>query len=309
MIAKVGKLEIVRSSHVKFKIASALWWIVRFIIIFGLGFIILKPIIGKILLSFMNPDDLLDNTVKLYPKTPSTYYWRFALNNLYLPKSFINTLVLSLSIGLIQVASSTSIGYGLARFKFRGRGIAFIFVIIIMLVPYQVISIAQYLGFVYFGIGPFKVNLSDTFIPLYILAFTGLGVKEGLYIYLMRENFRSLPADLEDASYIDGAGVIRTFFQIMIPNARTMMITVFLFSFCWQWTDTTYSSLYLMDVKILSNVVQELYVRHGVFYDTMGTIIARSAASIFVMLPLLGLFGVCQRTFVKSIARAGLSNV
>ena len=304
-----SKIANIHSAHVKYKILSVFWWIIRFIIIFGVGFIILKPIIGKVLLSFMHPEDLLDNTVKLYPKTPSTYYWRFALNNLHLPKSFVNTLVLSLTIGIIQVVSSTMIGYGLARFKFRGRGIAFFFVIVIMLVPYQVISISQYLGFVYFGVGTFTLNLSDSFIPLYILAFTGLGVKEGLYIYLLRENFRSLPGDLEDASYIDGAGVMRTFLSIMVPNARTMMVTVFLFSFCWQWTDTTYSSLYLLDVKVLSNVVQELYVRHGVFYDTMGTIITRSAASIFIMIPLLGLFGVCQRMFVKSIAQAGMSNV
>lgn len=100
-------------------------------------------------------------------------------------------------------------------------------VIVIMLVPYHVISIAQYLGFVYFGVGSFTINLTDSFWPSLILAFTGLGIKEGLYIYLLREFFKSLPAELEEAAYIDGAGTIRTFFQVMLPNARTMMMTVF----------------------------------------------------------------------------------
>lgn len=292
----------------KRRAVTLIWAVLRFVIIFGLGFIILKPMIGKVLMSFMDPQDLLDNTVRLIPRNPSLYYWKIAIDKLNINETIKNTLVLSLSIALIQTVSCTLIGYGLARFRFRGRGLAFAFVIIIMLVPYQVISIAQYLSFVNFGIGSFTVNLSDSYIPLYILAFTGLGVKEGLYIYLLRENFRSLPADLEDAAYIDGAGVPRTFFQIMLPNVRTMITTVFLFSFCWQWTDDTYSTQYLIDLRIFANTMQEVVVRHGVFNDDTGTMIARGCASLFIMLPLLILFVFCQRSFVKSISKSGLAN-
>ncbi len=280
--------------------------LLRFVVIFGLGFIILKPLIAKTLLSFMGSKDFLDNTVRLIPHHPSLYYWKQALEKIYLPGSLVRTILLSLSIGAIQVVSCTMVGYGLARFRFRGRGLAFVFVIVIMLVPYQVLSIAQYQSFVNFRIGSFQ--MVDTFLPLYILAFTGLGVREGLYIYLMRENFRSLPASLEDAAYIDGAGVLRTFWEIMLPNARIMMVTVFLFSFCWQWTDQTYSTLYLFDTKIFANVMSDVMVRHGVFLDNTGTLAARSAASLFMMLPLLVLFVLCQRVFVKSISRAGLAN-
>ena len=271
----------------------AVYGLLRFIIIFGL--------------SFMNPADLLDNTVKLLPKHPSVYYWSEAMSQMFLPRSIINSFLLAFSIALIQTFTSTVVGYGLARFKFRGRGIAFAFVIVMLLVPYQVISIAQYQSFV--NIKLFSLEIVDTFIPLYILAFTGLGVKEGLYIYLLRENFKALPQSLEEAAYIDGSGVFKTFLSIMLPNAKTIMITVFLFSFCWQWTDNTYSSLYLIDTRVLSNSVGQIIIRNAALVDHVGTNISRCAASLFVAAPLIGLFVLCQKFFVKSIAQAGLSNV
>ena len=102
------------------KAAMGVYSAVRFLIIFGLGFIILKPIISKLLLSFMSPGDLLDNTVSQIPKHWSLYYWRFAAKGLHLPQSLINTVLLSFSISLIQVAVCTLIGFGLGRIKFKG---------------------------------------------------------------------------------------------------------------------------------------------------------------------------------------------
>lgn len=280
--------------------------ILRFIIVFGIGFIILTPIINKLLLSFMSKADLLDNTVRLIPREWSLFYWKEALSQMHLPKSFINTLVLSLLISVIQTFSCACVGYGLARFKFKGRGLAFTFVIIMLLVPYQVISIAQYQSFVDLKIGAW--HLVDSFVPQLILAFTCLGIKEGLYIYLMRENFKSLSVTLEEAAYIDGAGVFYTYFNIMLPNTKTMLTTIFLFSFCWQWTDTTYTSLYLRDTKVLSNTLRSIFIENGNTADPVATSIAQCAGTLFVMIPLIILFFFCQRNFVKSISQVGLSN-
>ena len=287
---------------------SLLLSLLRFLLVFGLAFIILKPFIYKILMALISPDDLLDSTVQLIPRHPSLYYWKVALEGMNLAKAGVNTVLLSLSIGLIQVIACTMIGYGLGRFRFKGANLAFVMVIIIMMVPQQVISIVQYLGFVYFGIGNMTVSLVDSFIPLYILSFTGLGIKEGLYIYLMREFFRSIPKDLEEAAYIDGAGSIRTFISIMLPNARTMMVTVFLFSFCWQWTDTVYSSLYFSELPVFANTIEGIYVRVGLALDPIGSAIAQNAAAMLIIIPLLALFMVCQKSLVKSIAVSGMAN-
>lgn len=292
----------------KKRVAMGVYSIIRFIIIFGLGFIIMKPIISKILLSFMSPEDLLDNTVSQVPKNWSLHYWKFAVKGLHLSESLVNSFLLSFSIAIIQVAVCTLIGYGIGRIKFKGAKIAFIFVILIMMVPTQTINIAQYLTFVYFKVGPMTLNLSDSFWPLYILAFTGLGIKEGLYIYLLKEQFAAMPKDLEEAAYIDGAGIFTTFFRVMVPNALTTMMTVFLFSFCWQWTDTTYSGLYFTNLRVLANSIADVQIKSGLSWDSAGTLIARNAASLVIMLPLVVLFVFCQRFFVQSVSRSGLSN-
>lgn len=254
----------------------------------------------------MGQNDALIETVRLFPQNPSFYFWEYALKHLNLPESLLNTLTLSLLVALIQTVSCTLIGYGLARFRFRGRGIAFAFVIILMLVPFRVINIPQYQSFANMNIGSFQVL--DTFLPILILSFTGLGLKEGLYIYLLRESFVALPGSLEEAAYIDGAGVFGTFFRVMLPNVLTIAVTTFLFSFCWAWTDTVYTPLYLTDTKVFANSLNDVVVRIAAGVDTTSTLYARCAAILFIMIPLFGLFAVCQRFFVQSISQAGLAN-
>ncbi len=287
-----------------------IWRTVRFIIVFGLAFIILKPFIYKILMASMSPEDLLDSTVKLIPKHFSTYYWKVALEGLEFSKTGWLTFFMSASVGVIQTFICSMIAYGLARFRFRGNKLAFAAVIVIMMIPPQVYSIAQYLRFTNFnyGIGGFALNLTDSLVPLYILAGTGLGLKEGLYIYLMRSFFMSLPKDLENAAYIDGASPIGTFFRVILPNAKTLLVTVFLFSFAWQWTDVSYPALYFSEFAVLATKIPTIYIRIGLSADPLGSNIAQNAAGMLAMVPLLILYAFSQRALIQSIVRTGSAN-
>lgn len=259
----------------------------------------------------MSPEDLLDSTVKYVPKHPSAYYWKFAWERLDILKSGFLSLALSLVSATIQVMVSTMVGYGLARFKFKGRNIAFIMVITILLVPAQVYGIPQYLNFRYFGIGDWNVNLIDNVLPVFLLAFGCLSTKQCLYIYLMREFFKDLPRDLENAAYIDGASIGRTFLTIVLPNAKNMMITIFLFAFCWQWTDTEFSTLYFTSKTTLPmRVLGSYMVIKGQVSSTdpLGTAIARAAATIIIIIPIVILSTFCQKFLVRSISRSGMAN-
>ena len=287
------------------------WSFFRTVLIFGLCFIILYPFLVKILASFMSPEDLLDSTVKYIPKNPSMYYWKFAWKRLDIAKSGLLSLALATISAIIQVMVSTMVGYGLARFDFKGRNIAFVMVIIILLVPSQVYSVPQYLNFRYFGIGDLNVNLIDSVIPVFLLSLGCLSTKQCLYIYLMREFFRDLPRDLENAAYIDGASIGRTFFNIVLPNAKGMMITVFLFAFCWQWTDTEFSSMYFSSKTTLPmRIISSYMIVKGQVSSTdmLGTAIARAAATIIVILPVVILAAFCQKFLVRSISRSGMAN-
>lgn len=107
-------MSAVRRIPLKQRVPGLLLSLIRFVIIFGLAFIILKPFVYKILMAFMSPDDLLDSTVRLVPRHFSLYYWKTALEGLNLGQTLRNTGLLSLLVGVIQVASCTMIGYGLA---------------------------------------------------------------------------------------------------------------------------------------------------------------------------------------------------
>ncbi len=290
------------------KVSGIIFSIVRFVIIFGLAFIILKPIVSKVFMSFMSPADMLDNTVNMVPKTPSLYYWKAAVKGLSLGQTIPNTALLSVGVAAIQVISCTLVGYGLARFKFKLNGFFFLCVILLMLVPVQTISTAQFLNFAFFNLGFKTVNITNTFWPIYLMAIGCTGIKNGLYIYLMKAQFESIPYELDEAACIDGAGVWQTFWRVMLPNAKTTMITVFLFSFSWQWTDELYAHLYYPNTVIFSNYIDRVSVAFANTGDSVGTLIARSAGTLLIMLPVLVMFAFCQKFLVQSISRAGLAN-
>ena len=144
-----------------------------------------------------------------------------------------------------------------------------------------------------------------------------MGFKNGLYIFLMRQCFRGIPRELEEAAYIDGSGVFRTFRQIVLPSVRPMMITIFLLSFVWQWTETNYASLLLTTrvpllatkLQALSGVLTDIYkandgtmnfISHGF------TSICNSTGSVFLIAPLVLVYLFCQRYFIEGIERSGI---
>ena len=154
---------------------------------------------------------------------------------------------------MLDVFSCAIAGYGFARFDFWGKKALFVLVIFTMVVPTQTLVLPLYMRWRYadFGgiVGLFNeqgfVNLIGTLWPLIIPAALAMGVRSGLYIFIYRQFFINLPVALEDAAYIDGAGPYRTFFSIMLPNIKNAIITVFLFSFVWNWGEYYLSKQFL----------------------------------------------------------------
>lgn len=297
--------------YVKRKAAALILSFFRFLLIFGLCYLILKPFVIKILVSFMSPEDLTDVTVVMIPRNWSTFFWKHAWKALDVAHAGLLSMQTSVASGVIQVIICSLVGYGLGRFEFPGKKLALIFVIATMLVPPQVYRISQYMQFRYFNIFGFEINLIDTAGPMVILSLFGLGLKQGLYIYLMRSFFIGLPKDLESAAYIDGASVFRTFISVILPNARTIIATVFLFSFCWQWTDISFSSAFFSSANTLASRVTSPYmnvITSGSAVDAVGTALAQRTAVLIIILPLLLLFVLCQKSLTQSITTSGLAN-
>lgn len=286
------------------RLKMAGWAIVRFVIVFGLCFVILYPLLLKLLNALMSPEDFIDPTVRYIPRELTTYYIEKAWNQMQFLRSAATTLMLSLVVSVLQLLVCTIAGYGFARFQFKGRALLFGAVMFTLLVPPHTIMTSLFMNFRFFNVFGFQMNLIDTFWPFLILSATGLGLKNGLYIYLMRQFFTGMPKELEEAAYMDGSGPMRTFFRIMLPNSVPMLITVFVFSFSWQWTDTFYSSLFFNNLMTLSKAL--LANIQFVQTDPIEYSVLRNTGGLLIIAPLLLIFVVAQRKLIQGIERSGL---
>ena len=153
-------------------------------------------------------------------------------------------------------------------------------------------------------------NLNNTYWPLIILSITGLGFKNGLYVFMLRQFFMGVPNELEESAYIDGSGTGRTFLQIILPLSVPMMITVFLFAFSWQWTDDFYTTLFFTTNKtvLMPQVVdiprslETNYPGQNLYYAAI-----RNTCGLLIILPLIIMYLFCQNFLVQGIERSGLT--
>jgi multiple sugar transport system permease protein len=293
----------------------------RVILLFGLCFLILQPLLDKLSVSFMDEQDLYDGTVTSVPRhfTFGNYRLAGALLN-YWPSLFQSLFIMTVSAAL-QVSACALAGYGFARFKFPLKNFWFICVILTIIIPPQTIIASLYLNFRFFDIlGIIRlikgkpVDMLNSFAGYWLLSATGMGLKSGLYIFMLREYFRGVPKELEEAAWVDGCGKLKTFIRIMLPDAAPMLTSCFLFSFVWQWTDAQYAPLFLRANKILSNGLSGLTDRITQWW--WSNVQAEPPLAVIQMLtatgtlmfiaPLALLYLVAQRSFVESLSQTGI---
>ena len=305
--------------------------VLRFIFMLGISFVILYPFIARIAGSFMTYEDVIDSTVAIIPKNPTLEIYKAIIAENHYFEALLNTVLLSLFCAVIQTIISCLIGYGVAKFKFKGNKIIMALVIFTMIVPHNALSLSMrqhFSSFDLFNIVTWgndglielifgePLYLSNTFAPYVILSFGGLAFKNGLYIYLMRQFFKGVPDELEESAYVDGSGVFRTFFQIIIPLSVPMMITIFLFSFSWQWTDEFYVSLFrstrfgdeghvYMMPDVYQNIPQAIakdnMAGSKIYYNVI-----QNTGGMMIIMPLIVLYLFCQKYLVQGIERSGL---
>ena len=295
----------------------------RFILLFGLCFMIIQPILNKISVSFMTEEDLYDPVVVNIPAHFTTENYTLSAEIMSYKEAFKNSMIISLTIAILQVTVCTLVGYGFARYDFPLKNLLFGCVLLMIVVPPQVISTSLYLHFRFFDfLGIIKlitgsaINLRGSVLPYYMMSAGCVGLKNGLYIYLIRQFFRNIPKELEEAAYVDGCGTLKTFFVIMLPDAKPILTSCFLFAFVWQWTDGLYSSMFLGTTKLVSTslsrivdslgafIMRELGIQTSVSVAYSNCIL--STGTLMIILPLIILYLFAQRGFVESLSSTGI---
>ena len=309
------KIKYLRSGF----LVSVLFKLARFLLLLGIAYVILMPFFTKISSSFMSGEDFVDVTVKLIPKYPTLDTYKAIIKDNGYFQALFNTVLLSLMCAIIQTFICALIAYGFAKFKFKGNGLLFGIVILTMVVPHQTLQFSLFMRFRYFDfLGLLNIfnlipvptaNMSNTFWPLALLSFTGLGFKNGLYVFMLRQYFKGVPDELEESAYLDGYGPFETFVKIILPLSVPMLITVFLFAFSWQWTDNFYTTLFFPTVstKLMPNIVTLPKSLDTTIAPSMYASAVNNACAMLIIAPLIVIYLFCQRYMVQGIERSGIT--
>ena len=287
------------------------------IIIVGICYVILGPIFGIISSSFFSNEDNYNPMVYLIPQEPTLERYRLALQYLDYFKTAGASILYSVTLMLLQVVVCSMVGYGFARFEFPFKKILFACVVVMIVVPTNTIMLPLYTTFAKFdvlgiisAIRGSEINLLSTPIPMYIMTGLGCGLRSGLYIYIFNQFFRGLPKEIEEAAFMDGAGIWYTYFRIMLINAMPSVVTVAIFSLVWQYNDTFYARLFLISdniviskkistieasisnvEKILDPSILELYLDAGI---------------VLIMIPVVLIYVALQKQFIEGVERSGI---
>lgn len=287
-----------------------------YLLLIEISFIIIYPLFTKLSASFMSEEDMYDRTVTFIARHPTVENFVTVFEESSFLEALGNTFLVALLSAILQTAICSITGFGLAKLKSKLGKVVMGIVVLSILIPNQVILIPLYLKFRFFDIfGIYKlitgvqgIKMMNTLWPIVILSITGYGFKNGLYIFIMRQFYKGVPEELEEAAAIDGYGTFATFFSIILPMAVPTMITIFMFAFSWQWTDTFYSGIFFSNLKVLANTIFTMSsAASGA--ASMGAYSASMllhTGVLMAILPLIIIYIIAQRWIIGGIERSGL---
>ena len=211
--------------------------------------------------------------------------------SLRLPEMLRNTLIIAFITEIGVLVSSIVVAYGFARFPLPGGNFLFYLMIATILIPEKVTLIPTYFIFVR------VLGWNGSWLPIVLPFFFGNAV----YIFLLRQNFKSIPKDLDEAAVLDGAGPLRTLFSVILPQSWPVVITVSLLHFFYIWNETRQASLYLStrrDLIPVSFGIQNFQSLTPVQNQL------QASALVIMIVPLLVLI-ISQRYFMRNLVITG----
>ena len=217
--------------------------------------------------------------------------WNYMPFTLYLR----NTVIITATSMIGQVASASLVAYAFARMRAPGRDLLFMIVLGTMMLPAQVTMIPRFILFKYLG-------WFNTFKPLIVPFYFGGGA---FAIFLLRQFYMTLPLELDDAATIDGCGRFGIFWRIILPLSKPALGTIAIFAFFWRWNDLMGPLIYLRSHNLRTLALGLTYFRD----ETGQTMVPWNllmAVSLLVALPCLLVFFFFQRSFVQGIALTGI---
>ncbi len=302
--------------------------IMRYVVLITIGYIILYPLFYMLSSSIRTRNSFLDPSIVWITPDVTFEHYDVAWQLLKYGSSLLNTIVFELVAAAIQIVSCSVAAYGLARFEFKEKKLLTFFMFLLILVPSQMMMlpiVTTYTKLDLFGIlglvrdltgFELRPNVLNSVWTFYLPALFGVGIRAGIIIYIYVQFFKGLPKELEEAAWIDGAGPIKTYVRIALPSSGVVIMTVTVFSVIWHWNDYYLSNMYLYADKwplavkldrITEPEAMLALLRAHFGPDAPETIAVVMAACVMFIIPVLIMYMILQKQFVKSIDRVGIT--
>jgi len=201
-----------------------------------------------------------------------------------------NTFKIAFTVSLGQVVTSSLAGYAFAKMRFPGRDKIFFVYFASIIVPAGVVIVPNFILMRYLGLVGKHIGI---ILPALTSAYA---------TFLMRQFFLAFPPELEDASKIDGCNPLQFYWYVLLPNAKPILATQFLLTFQWAWNDFLWPLIMLRKEEVRTLQVGLSYLSQQYFTD-WGPLMA---ASVITLIPIVILFLLTQRFFIRSIRLSGI---
>ena len=288
--------------------------VVKYLLLIGIGFVYLYPLLYMISKSFMSLSDLLDSSVQWLPSKIYLENYIKAYKVMEFWKSFGYSILIVGLPTLIQVIICAFVGYGFARFEFKGKKLMLGIIIISFILPAQVTMMPKYVLFT-------NLDLVGKLSAFVLPALLAQGLNAQIFILIFYQFFKQVPQALIEAALIDGAGYFKSFLKIGLTSAAPAILVVFLFSTVWYWNESYLTQLYIegngtaIKTELTTLVVelknfQDIYEQYNQGnQQQLGNIneSIRLAGMMLSILPLLILYACLQRYFVEGVDRTGIT--
>ncbi|MFZ0218525.1 MAG: carbohydrate ABC transporter permease, partial [Candidatus Dormiibacterota bacterium] len=212
-----------------------------------------------------------------------------AVTQLPFARFFLNSVVYSGGVTILQLITSSTAAYAFAKLRMPGRNVLFTLYLATLMIPFEIIAIPDFV--IVKDLGWYN-SFAALIIPR---AFTAFGV------FLLRQAFLGLPTELDDAATIDGASRLRIFWSIVLPLSKPALATLAIFVFLGEWTQLLWP-LIVTDSQDMTTLSLGLATFQGQYGTQWNLMMAGSAIAI---IPVLIVFLVGQRHFIRSVAMSG----
>jgi|PlaIllAssembly_1097288.scaffolds.fasta_scaffold145049_2 ABC-type glycerol-3-phosphate transport system permease component len=256
-----------------------------------IGSIIFLAPIFWMLSSSLKPDYQIFSTPPTWWPSPMRWQnYREALTSLPFGRFAINTLIISVATVIGHVLSCSIVAYGFARLQAPGKGFLFIVLLSTLMLPYPVTMVPLYILFS-------RLGWVNSFLPLIVPTFLG----NAFYIFLLRQAFKQVPVELEDAARLDGATFYQVLWYVVLPISSPALATVAIFSFQAAWNDFLAPLIFLHDQSKYTLQLGLSFFR-GSYTVNWAYIMA---TSLVITLPIILIFFVFQKAFIQGIGYTG----